>query len=322
MDHIQNGANAPAANGLIIAPQHQVTIVENDQNRGVAHERGHDGKDVSWVDLEGVTYKEYVPKNFDPFADIQVEDLQGANTGVKASARAVTMTQVNQDGELEPLHIGTVGPNYLLVPHQEMVDRVQSALDQSPFEWKPIHLYANKGQLSKVWVNPEGVLVDGTSYHPVAALWNSYDGSMAARVQFAVLKKLCLNLYRRGEVFGEYVFRHDKGNVDWAQNVEALLSSLNTQHESVQDFVDSLVTLKRMPFERSMIVRLLEHKKIAMYPKPVQLAAVKRFFEKEEQTAYGLLNAMTYAVTHNHAVGKQQWDRTKEATDAVFELAA
>ena len=175
-------------------------------------------------------------KNTNPFADIKKEQL-AYGTSMKSKAYGVKIeTPLEEDRDWA--EVGVVSDNYLLVPNKDMVNTVESILDESEYNFNEGKTFWNGKVFSRTYLTDD-VQEEVTVGDPVRLgiqMWNSYDGSVGGALSPFVERLICNNGMTSKKIFSRHRFKHTEGNENWNEEFEKVLSTVNDSRHQLVDF--------------------------------------------------------------------------------------
>jgi hypothetical protein len=208
----------------------------------------------------GPCERNIITKGYDPYLPIHKSETRSERTKALAGY-CVEVQREKKDwpGTYEWEVAGTVGPNYMLVPNQEVREIAHEIADRSPwpfketltkFDGKKLTLCLEAEMEEPIEVSVGDALSFGLMFQ------NSYDGTGAFKAQVYVSRLVCTNGMMSKSFFASHRFRHTQSSEGWQDDVKAALSMLERAPESVREFARRMAQLRDMEVDQTFLREL------------------------------------------------------------------
>ena len=149
---------------------------------------------------------------------------------------------------------------------------------------------------------------------------NSYDKSLAAGLRFDFMIWFCKNGMSSKKHGWGYSFRHNQGNVNWADEVVRAGQILKNQSAGkLSSFAEACGRLS-VPLDLSKLKQIREN----AIPKLPQLRLgqiIDRYFEGEGSTAWDFMQAGTSTLWHKDKMTVGDFTNNEKFVDGLLEFA-
>jgi hypothetical protein len=201
--------------------------------------------------------------------------------------------------------VGSVKENYLLIPNSDMRDLAMDIVDKSPWEFKQDTLMFNgTSYVLTLDVMDEEAMSEVSAGDMLGfglMFRNSYNGSTSASVGLYMKQLVCGNGMISTTFFRQHKFRHSVNNANWEEDAREALSIVNSAPGKVRDFAERMSELKNTKVDQAFLKRLRKGP-AKVLPQGTWGAIMTRWAEKEEDNAYGVLNASTNVLWHHRNI--------------------
>ena len=255
---------------------------------------------------------------FDPFARIEKRELYNADN---YQSRAYNVKVEAMNGKMEEM--GVVGAEYLLVPNSELHEIGEEIRNGTGHHWEHVKTFFNGKQYRNVYTT-ENMSVEIPEVGEVATMMmteqNSYDKSLSAGMRYDFMILICKNGVTSKRHGWGYTFRHNQGNVDWADEVARAGQILKNQSaEKLSGFARACgqlsVTLDLPKLEQ------IREQAIPKLP-PLRFGQIlDRYFKGEGDTAWDFMQAGTASLWHKDKMTVGDFTNNEKFVDGLLEFA-
>ena len=203
--------------------------------------------------------------------------------------------------------VGTVSPEYLLVPNSDMRRIGDDLAIESGLTFHEDRvIFDGRRYLRTLVVADDDVeqgIKDGIkpgvddTFTFGMLFRNSYDGSVAASASLFLMRKVCMNGMVSTQYFAHHKFRHTLENKDWEEDMEAALSIVRYAPETLSRFITAMETLRRQKMTDELF-RSIRRGIIPRLPVTKWGEVIDHSPEMPDPTLYGLMNAATNVLWH------------------------
>lgn len=259
-----------------------------------------------------------------PFSEIH-KSPSFTNAG-NLTGYAIEMTDPDHENGRRP--VGTVSPNYLLVPNTKVVEVADSIIRQSPFQDVPRKVFfdGKRFQYSILFKDFDEEIQPGnhsryTGDKIGAGLMfeNSYDGSRSFRARLFAMRLACVNGLITRQYFAQHIFKHELGNEGWEDDVTKALSVVKNAPDSLAAFTRQLSTMADTRLTQDNLEELrTSDDLLGGLPVSRWGQIMDEYLSNNERSAFGLLNASTQVLWHRNK-SVQDTNYVESVTDALLD---
>ena len=255
---------------------------------------------------------------FEPFARIEKQELYNADN---FQSRAYNVKVEDIKGDM--IEAGIVGADYLLVPNAELHEIGQEIRNNTGSDWQHVKTFFNGKQYRNIYTI-NNMEIEIPEVGEVAKLMmteqNSYDKSLSAGLRFDFMIWVCKNGMSSKRHGWGYSFRHNQGNVNWADEVVRAGQILKNQSAGkMSSFAEACGKLS-VPLDLSKLKQIREN----AIPKLPQLRLgqiIDRYFEGEGNTAWDFMQAGTATLWHKDKMTVGDFTNNEKFVDGLLEFA-
>jgi len=201
--------------------------------------------------------------------------------------------------------LSTVSNRYRIVTHEDVVSRFETTLDSlgGSFNNREVitFLPKNGARMLRKYIFPEIRMNVGKNnsdeFDLTLELRNSYDGCFKVGYEFGAYRLLCLNGMFTGEKFQSIMKKHFE-----SISIENMITNLKECPEIFERQLQQWGTWKEDKIRNEDVDIILKEIDI---PNKIQKQISDRFLQ-EEQSKYGLFNAVTNVITHSIRAKKDE----------------
>ena len=226
----------------------------------------------------------------DPFAEVK---LQKPMVGEKEMPNQAVMVKSDQ-GEFEP--VSSVGPGYNLVPNQMCLDLADDIMSRSDYNFEPLKTLWDGKRFVQMYISGESFASIHQNELKVGLMFrNTYDASGAFAMELFMCNQICTNQYHHRNRFGFFALRHTPDSVgqwdiqDAIENIGAGIGRLIETAPQVQQMMNEPLTVDHVTEACYRMNKLA----------PSLWSNILIRLRAEEQTRFGLFQAMTGAASHD-----------------------
>jgi hypothetical protein len=232
----------------------------------------------------------------DPYADIR--KIESYTSAGNLTGYGVEIDHPEDGWKLA----GTVSQNYLLIPNREVRDVAEAVLAASPFDFEEKRVFFDGKRFMSFYAAQNVVeeVSPGDEIGLGVMFRNSYDGSTAFEASICAIRLICSNGMISRQMFSRYRFKHAMQNIDWERGAEDALSIVKVAPQSLAAFGGAMRRLSERHMTDSRF-REIRTEVIPNLPAVTWGRVVDQYVNKEESSAFGLLNAVTATLWHNPA---------------------
>jgi len=255
---------------------------------------------------------------FEPFARIEKQELYNIDS---FQSRAYNVKVEDTKGDM--IEAGIVGADYLLVPNSELHEIGEEIRNGTGHHWEHVKTFFNGKQYRNVYTT-ENMSVEIPEVGEVATMMmteqNSYDKSLSAGMRYDFMILICKNGVTSKRHGWGYTFRHNQGNVDWADEVARAGQILKNQSaEKLSGFARACgqlsVTLDLPKLEQ------IREQAIPKLP-PLRFGQIlDRYFKGEGDTAWDFMQAGTASLWHKDKMTVGDFTNNEKFVDGLLEFA-
>lgn len=242
--------------------------------------------------------KMLVKDQYDPYAPIR-KDASKTSAG-NITGYGIELEVQSEKGPQWEL-AGTVSPEYLLVPNQDIKRIGDDIVSASGLDWKEDRVIFDGRRYARTLVVEteefHQELNVGDVYRFGLLQRNSYDGSIAASVSLFIERLVCSNGMVSSQYFAHHKFKHTLGNENWEEEMERALSIVKHAPATLTKFIGAMETLQSQKMDDNLL-RQVRKGLIPNLPVTKWGEIMDRYLGHEEATVYGLLNAATRVLWH------------------------
>lgn len=230
-----------------------------------------------------------------PFAPVDTQPVHVA--GQEVSKIAVRVQDDNGEHQVS----GILGRDYNLISNQLAYDTASDVFTRSDLNWQTLVDYRGKERIHfdgkryiHHFITGEPIeQVCGQPCHLGALLYNSYDGSSRFGFELFLCNMHCTNQYISRNKFGFFAIRHtSNGQIHF---------DINDATAELADGAQRAIAVAPRISQLSEIPLTLEHLTAARQKTAIPASKwgdVLDQLAKEDGTAYGLFQALTFTATH------------------------
>lgn len=245
---------------------------------------------------------------YNPYAPIR-KDASKTSAG-NITGYGIELEVAGENG-MEWDLVGTVSPEYLLIPNADIKRIGDDICRESGLDWKEDRVIFNGSQFVRTMVventNFRQAMKPGSHTKPEDDVFrfgllqrNSYNGSTAASIQLYIERLVCVNGLVSTSYFASHRFRHTIGNDNWEEEMEKALSIIKYAPETLEDFIISMETLRSQKMTDDLL-RTVRTGLVPQLPVTKWGEVMDRYLTEEEDTLYGFLNAATNVLWHKES---------------------
>jgi len=272
------------------------------------------------IESDEITESDTIPQNvnggtYDPFTKIEIKRLYN-NDGYSSNSKNIRVERTNG----EYLEAGTVGPNYLLIPNQEVHDICSEIRTESGMDWNHNRIFFDGKKYRNVYRTEslQKTLDNGDVAYLTFTEMNSYDGSGPAgfRVDFMIL--VCKNGMVSPKYGWDSKFRHSVANGDWQEQIRAGAMALTGQKSELKlnTFVEACNRLHNpLSMENLSEIRKLYIPKL---PNLRYGEILTEYHAKEGSTMWDLMQAGTSTLWHRDKMTNADFTNNSVFVDGLL----
>ena len=199
-----------------------------------------------------------------------------------------------------------LSPQYLLVHNRELKAMAEEVAVLTGYAWRPYREYfdGTRYQYMLASENFRQEVAPGDSVRAAVRAQQAYDGTQRATTDVFVERLVCSNGMLVKDRLFRFEFEHkidsDGEAENWKRELERAGYELRHLAVNFERFVGTLRQLREQPVGHEEMSRFTEALPQA-FSASTYGEIVRRFYEEEEPTAFGLLNASTYVTWHQGA---------------------
>jgi len=221
--------------------------------------------------------------------------------------------------------MGTVSPNYLLIPNKDVMSLAEEILFASPYEHELRRVFFDGGRFAAIFdLKDLRCELDGRGDIGCSLLIrNSYNGSWPLQASLMAIDYFCENGMITGKHFGGVRFKHLGEGTSWKDVVSQGLDVLESADVDLRTLVDGLDVLRNTPLRSTNgLKQLVQNTAVAKLGPTGYGKVLKRFMSKEEQTGFGLLSACTHTYWHGSSFSASDFKVNKDLVDSLLTYAS
>ena len=224
--------------------------------------------------------------------------------GIQSSAFAVQMQKEDPTAGNGWKEVGVVGNSYMLLPNEEVKNAAHQVAEECKIDF--VHdktffngrnfVYSMKSQHVAGEVKPGDDVALGMQF------WNSYDGSKAFGFAMMLYRLVCTNGMMSKDHFNTYRFKHEPKSEDWSENLEQVVTNINSLVNGsfkLDDFIKNLRLLSNTEVTMDVLGDI-RHNYLREIPVSIWGQILDRFTytSTEDHSGWDLLNASTDLLWH------------------------
>lgn len=218
---------------------------------------------------------------------------------------------------------GTVGPNYLLVPNQDIYQVGEGICQQSGFDYETRRLFWDGARFAAIFdlKDVRAHVVGRDDIQLSLVIQNSYNGSWAGSASLMAIDLFCQNGLLTGTQFTKPVrFKH-VGDKDWQGMIGQGMGVLDTASADLQSFAARLYQLRQREVTHALADDIINGKVFQGISANNAMRILKRFYKKEEATLHGLLSASTNVLWSKKQFNVSTMNYNRQVVDGLLAYA-
>lgn len=241
--------------------------------------------------------KRKIDYSLDPLSRVYRTPLVTAD-GVETDKHAIMLKPENT----EPIHVGTVSNDYILVPNSEVRNIAQDVFEVEGLDYEKSEClfngkrYSEKYRFPSLTIEPE----KGDVINWGVEVFNSYDGSTRHGFSIYMERLICANGMIGSELFSSFRFRHfGEKNNDYKNEVESAGKFISHIYNSnLQKIGDRINLLKKDTLNIKEIQKVFEYLN-RHYDQIDSKLLGNAFMLLEGDRMLDIYNAFTNYLSHN-----------------------
>jgi hypothetical protein len=255
---------------------------------------------------------------FEPFARIEKQELYNADS---FQSRAYNIKVEDTKGDM--IEAGIVGAEYLLVPNAELHEIGEEIRNNTGSDWQHVKTFFNGKQYRNIYTI-DNMEIEIPEVGEVAKLMmteqNSYDKSLSAGLRFDFMIWFCKNGMSSKKHGWGYSFRHNQGNVNWADEVVRAGQILKNQSAGkLSSFAESCAKLS-VPLDLPKLKQIRE----TAIPKLPDLRfgqIMTKYLKGENDRIWDFMQAGTATLWHKDKMTVGDFTNNEKFVDGLLEFA-
>mgnify|MGYP001580888409 CR=1 FL=1 len=220
-----------------------------------------------------------------------------------------------------PELVGTVGPNYLLIPNDDVMRLGEEILGSTSYAYDVRRIFFDGGRFAVIF-DLKDVRSHLSGRGDIGAsliIRNSYNGSWPLQASLMAIDFFCANGMISGQHFAGVKFKHVGEDKDWEATVRQGLGVLENASMRLDSFTDGLRNASNL--------RLTEHglrdivRKTALIKSgPTAVGKIlSSYMKSEPPTAFGLLSACTANYWHGSKFSANDFKNNQVLTESILD---
>lgn len=271
-----------------------------DTFQGFESEGRTEHKDIALIAPNDGIIINRTKNRISPFVDIRKDRLSDSVTGKPTNTFGVWVEDAEEEGGWRSC--GVVSENYLLLPNRKVRELALTIAEESGLAYRESRIFWDGSRFAHIidFHEVREEVTEGDEVGLSLITRNSYDKTW--KYDCALMGKhfICDNGALSGEFFARVSFKHLGGSSDqdaWEQVVKDGLSVIGGAGDNLQRYVRGLRTLNAMKMDDALMRKVWNL--TSGIGDSIRGKILTRYVQKEEPTAYGLLQAGTYTLWHD-----------------------
>ena len=234
--------------------------------------------------------------------DSEIRKVRG-HTGTNDLHYAVEIQDADGHWHLASKPGRLLSPHYLLVHNRELKAMAEEVAVLTGYTWRPYREYFDGTRYQYMLASEDfhEEVAPGDAVRAAIRAQQAYDGTQRATTDVFVERLVCSNGMLVKDRLFRFEFEHKidtgGGAEHWKRELERASYEIRHLAVNFERFVGTLRQLREQPVGHGEMRRFTEALPAA-FPSSTYGEIVRRFYEEEEPTAFGLLNAATYVTWH------------------------
>jgi len=226
--------------------------------------------------------------------------------GISSSAYAVQMQHPETGEKLsEWREAGVVGHSYMLLSNEEVKDAANQVANECNLNFTFDKTFFN-GRSYIYSMKSDHVCGEVAQNDDVALgmqFWNSYDGSKAFGFAMMLYRLICTNGMMSKNYFNTYRFTHEPSSSDWHENLEQVVTNINSLSggsSNIDEFLGKLKSLSNLKVTTEELGKI-RHNHLKDIPVQLWGNIVDKYTDPTNKTPHNgwtLLNTATDLLWH------------------------
>ena len=212
-----------------------------------------------------------------------------------------------------------VSNNYLLVENSDVRNIVEDLTSKTTWSWDSEPKTFFDGKRFMITRTTEEIQSDvdvGDAVSLGIGAWNSYDGSKAFSLFMFINRLICTNGMMSKDMFNTFRFKHTLKNVEWKDEAEKAFRYIQNGPEKLKEWTNTAKNLLN-PIDMSSLEDIRKNH-INDLPVTTYGKIMDKFWNNEEKTGWGFLNAGADILWHNETPTVSMYEQNALFTDAML----